>query len=233
MPESVGLVALFGLLLVKESGVPIPVPGDLLVLGAGVAAARGDIDPGLALLAILVAGYLGGTVQFALLSGGLRGPLLAVLGRFGLRRERVERQAERLRRGGAVAVALARATPGVRVVAIAASALAAIPFARFGAGLVVGNTAFAGFHFALGFMVGEPALRAVSSVGIALALGGVALAVIGAGGWWLLRRRLGGPTAAAPVAEAAGVEEAFLDWADATCPACLTLGLAGIRLAAK
>ena len=38
MPESIGLtgllglVGLFGLLLVKEAGLPIPVPGDLLVI---------------------------------------------------------------------------------------------------------------------------------------------------------------------------------------------------------
>jgi len=42
---SAGVVALFALFLVKESGIPVPVPGDLIVIGAGVAAARGDIEP--------------------------------------------------------------------------------------------------------------------------------------------------------------------------------------------
>ena len=233
MPESIGLVGLFGLLLVKEAGVPIPVPGDLLVLGAGIAAANGQLDPPVALAAILLAGYLGGGMQFALLRGGLRRPLLAILARFGLRPERVERHAARLRRSGARGVALARATPGVRVVAIAASALAGIAFPRFAAGLVVGNTAFVGLHFALGLAVGEPASRLVASLGGALAAGGVLLAVVGAGAWWLLRRRTTRRAAAAGVAGQSGpssAEDAFTDWADATCPICLTLGLAGVRM---
>lgn len=93
MPESIGLAGLFALLLVKEAGLPVPVPGDLLVLGAGVASAHGDLDPATALVAILLAGYIGGSLQFALLRGGLRRPLLALLGRVGLRPERIERLA--------------------------------------------------------------------------------------------------------------------------------------------
>ena len=232
MPESIGLVGLFGLLLIKEAGVPIPVPGDLLVLGAGIAAANGELDPAVTLAAILLAGYVGGSVQFALLRGGLRRPLLALLARFGLRPERVERHAERLRRTGARGVAISRATPGVRVVAIAASALAAITFPRFAAGLVAGNTAFVGLHFALGLAVGEPALRLVASLGTSLAVGGVVLAIVGAAAWWLLRRRRTPWAAVSPGAaqtHAPGAEDAFTDWADATCPICLTLGLAGLR----
>ena len=42
--DAAALVPLLVLLLVKEAGVPVPVPGDLLVLGAGVAAAgRGAV----------------------------------------------------------------------------------------------------------------------------------------------------------------------------------------------
>lgn len=228
MPESLGLVGLFGLLLVKEMGLPVPVPGDLVVIGAGVAAANGELDPAMALAAVLVAGYAGGIVQFILLRGGLRGPALALLERFGLRRGRIERHAERLRRRGARGVALSRATPGVRVVAIAASAVAAIPFERFAAGLVLGNTVFVGFHFALGFAVGEPALGLVSSYG-ALVVGGVALALLGVAAWWALRGRASRRRSAAERAASPDADQ-FADWADATCPVCLTLALAGVRL---
>jgi len=227
LPESIGLtgllgiVGLFGLLLVKEAGLPIPVPGDLLVIGAGVASAHGDLNPAAALLAILLAGYIGGSLQFALMRGGLRRPLLALLARFGLRMERIERQAERLRQRGAGGVALSRMTPGLRVVAIAASALAALPFWRFVVGLVAGNTVFVGFHFALGLLAGEPAVRLIASLGATLAIGGVLLAVVGGAGWWLLRRR----RAAGPAHD----EDTITDWADATCPICLGLGLAGVR----
>lgn len=223
MPETTGLLGLFGVLFLKEAGVPVPVPGDLLVLATGAAAAHGDVDPILAITAVLLAGYLGGSVQFALLRGGLRRPFLALLERFGLTRERVERHAERLRERGSRGVAISRATPGVRVIAVAASALAALPFARFLAGLVIGNTAFVGLHFLLGFVIGPAAVSAVASFGLATTGLGVALAIIGVAGWWWLRRR----RARRPADEA---QAAYVDWADATCPVCLTLGLGGVRI---
>jgi membrane protein DedA with SNARE-associated domain len=226
--EATGLAGLFGLLFLKETGLPIPVPGDLLVLGAGVAAAHGDVDPLAALITILLAGYLGGSLQFVLLRGGLRRPLLALLDRVGLRRARVEEHAERLRARGMRGVAISRATPGIRVVAIAASALAALRFGPFAGGLVIGNTAFVGLHFLLGLAVGAPALALVATFGLALTAAAVGLAVVGLVGWWLLRRRHAAATSSAEPSSAA-LEDTFVDWADATCPACLTLGLAGIR----
>jgi membrane protein DedA with SNARE-associated domain len=164
--ESGALLAILGLILVKEAGVPIPVPGDLVVIGAGVAAGRGELDPGVALVAIVLASIVGGVVQYGLLRSVARPALLRLLERFGSA-ERVDRQTERLRRGGARSVAVARSTPGVRIVAIAA----------------------------------------------------IGLAVIGGAGWALLARRRGrqaalGATSALPAAVA---------WADACCPACLTL----------
>ena len=64
--DLVPALGLVGLLLVKEAGIPIPVPGDLLVIGAGVAAAGTGIGALILLLAILAAGYVGGTLQFLL-----------------------------------------------------------------------------------------------------------------------------------------------------------------------
>jgi membrane protein DedA with SNARE-associated domain len=212
MIESLGLAALFGVLLVKEAGVPIPVPGDLLVLAAGVAAARGDVDPVAALLTILAAGLLGGAIQYLLARSAFRRPLIAVLDRSGVRRHRVESFADGLRRQGGRGVALARITPGLRVVAVAASGVAAVPVVSFLGGLAVGNAVFAGAHFGLGLLVGEPALRLVSSAAAPLAAAGVALAVLGGLAWWLLRRRRSGA-----VQSGTG----FAAWVDATCPACI------------
>jgi membrane protein DedA with SNARE-associated domain len=153
----------------------------------------------------------------------MRRPLLAVLERFGVSRERVERHAERLRERGLRGVAISRATPGIRVIAVAASALAALPFGPFLIGLIVGNTAFVGLHFLLGFVIGPPAVAAVATFGVAITGLAVVLAVLGAAGWWWLRRRRARHAST-------DVETAYADWADATCPVCLTLGLAGVRI---
>ena len=211
------LLGLVGLLFLKEAGLPIPVPGDLLVLGAGVAAAADGAIAPIELAAILAAGFIGGSVQFLLVRGTLRGRVIAVLTRFGVSRDRLDRLAEWLRRRGVRGVAIARATPGLRIGAISASGIAALPFPVFLAGLVVGNTLFVGGHFALGFVVGAPALELVRSAGgLAAALVGfVILAALGAAGWaWLRRRRRAGlPSAGA--------------WAEAACPACLAISLVG------
>ncbi len=219
-PESTALLAMLGLILVKEAGVPIPVPGDLVVIGAGVAAGRGDLDPGVALVGIVLASIAGGIVQYGLLRSVARPALLALLGRLGSA-ERVDRQTERLRRGGARTVAVARSTPGVRIVAVAASALAGIPAVAFVAGLAIGNALFIGAHFALGYLVGEPVVALVGGALGPLAVVAVALAVIGAAGWYLLRRVRGRRPAPMFATVAA--------WTDACCPACLALGSLEVR----
>ena len=205
------LLALAGLILVKEIGVPVPVPGDLVVIGAGVAASRGDLDPALALAALVLASVVGGTTQFLLLRSVARPTILRLLARFGAA-GRIDAQTERLRRGGARGLAVARMTPGVRIVAIAASAVAGLPALAFLAGLVVGNGLFFAAHFALGLIVGEPILAIVGGALGSIALVGLGLAVLGVFGWLVIRRR----RPAVPVAS----------WADACCPACLGLALA-------
>lgn len=206
-------LGLAALLFIKEAGVPIPIPGDLLVLGAGVASAGNPAGAVVALVSILVAGYLGGLVQFVLARGALRRPLLALLTRFGVPRARIDALSERLRSGGARGVAIARATPGIRVPAIAASGVAALPMQAFAPGLVAGNTLFVGAHFVLGYVVGVPAVALIQSSGTALIVGGlVVFAVIGAVGWLLLRRRRRS-------------DADFAAWADAACPACLALAV--------
>ena len=100
--------------------------------------------------------------------------------------------------------------PGARVIA-------ALPFSVFLAGLVAGNTVFVGGHFALGFVVGAPALEVIKGAGgVAIAvIAFVVLAALGAAAWaWLRRRRA---RAGALVTDLPSVGA----WAEAACPACL------------
>ena len=214
------ILALAGLILVKETGVPVPVPGDLVVLGAGVAASHGDLNPGLALVALIGASLVGGALQFSLLRSVARPALLRLAQRLGSA-DRIDRQTGRLRRSGARSVATMRVTPGVRIIAIAASALAGIPATTFIIGLTVGNALFIGAHFGLGYVLGEPVLAIVGSAIGPLAIAALAIAAIGAIGWWLLTRVRQRPLPS-PI-------EAAAAWADACCPACLTLAVAEVR----
>jgi membrane protein DedA with SNARE-associated domain len=219
--EPLALAGIVALLLVKEAGLPIPVPGDLVVVGTAAALATDAPGALLALALILIAGYLGGMVQFALVRGTVRRPLLRTLARFGVPEERIDALAAWIRRTGARGVAISRMTPGVRVGSIAASGIAGLPLPTFVRGLVAGNTVFVSGHFALGFVLGASASSLIAQAsGIALPVVGVIiLAALGAVGWLLIRRRRAG---ASPVAA----------WIEAACPACLTLGAIGIQPAA-
>jgi membrane protein DedA with SNARE-associated domain len=206
-----GILFVIGLLLVKEAGVPVPIPGDLIVVGLGVAAAEGRFVPLIALTAAIGATIAGGCVQFALVRGPGRRSMLVLLGKFGVREDRIERQAEWFRRGGPVAVAAARMTPGIRIVAVAAAALAALPFGSFLAGLAIGNSIFVAGHFALGMGFGIAATGILSGLFVPLLLLGLA-ALVGLVAWRIIRARRGSPY------------DAGMEWLDASCPACLAIG---------
>lgn len=187
------------------------------------------------LTAILIAGFAGGSVQFLLARGALRRVLVDLLVRIGLTRERLDALADWLRRRGARGVAVARATPGVRVGAIAASGLAALPPATFLTGLVIGNTVFVAGDFALGYAIGPTAIGLIAgSSGAAIAIAIVAvLAIAGPGGWSLVRRRRAASgsrdastTESDAGASGSGDAGAYGSWADAACPACLAIAVA-------
>src|SRR5262245_9290836 len=152
--DVVAVVGLVGLILVKEIGVPLPVPGDLLIIGAGASLATDLPVAGAALAAILVAGYIGASLQFFLFGTALRRPLLAGLERLGISAARLQSLSERCRSAGIKAVALTRMTPGVRIAVVPAAALAAIPYAVFLPGIIVGNGVFVTAHFGAGFLLG-------------------------------------------------------------------------------
>ena len=240
--ELLPILGLLGLLFVKEAGVPIPVPGDFLVLGAGVVAAgataaaaatSGLLGAPLELAAILLVGFAGGSIQFLLVRGTLRKPFVAMLARFGVAQERLDRLADWLRRRGARGVAIARATPGLRVGAICASGIAGLPFPTFLWGLIAGNTVFVGGHFALGYVVGARALDLIRGLGGAVAgvAAFVALAAAGAVAWTALRRRRAttGATSSSGPEMAVDLPGAGA-WAEASCPACLVVALVSPRL---
>lgn len=236
--ELLPVLGLVGLIFVKEAGVPVPIPADLLVLGAGAAAAGGGAAGAagpLQLAAILLAGFAGGSLQFFLVRGALRDRLLQLLARLGVPRDRLDTLAGWLHRRGSRGVAVARATPGLRVGAIAASGIAGLGYRVFLPGLVAGNTVFVGAHFALGYLVGPTTLDIVAGSGGALLAGGavVVLAVLGGLAWAALRRRRArlatgeSDRGGGPGFDLAG----YGAWAEAACPACLGLAIIGTERA--
>src|SRR5437660_6883340 len=134
-----GLAAIFIIMLVKTIGVPIPIPGDLIIFTAAVRVAQGKLVAWQVFLAIFIALLLGGVIQFVLARGPGRG-LLYRFGRYvGLTSSRLDAASARVKKGGALAISIAILVPGVRGAAIAASGLADTPLLTFLSGLVVGS----------------------------------------------------------------------------------------------
>jgi membrane protein DedA with SNARE-associated domain len=197
-------------MLVKAAGIPVPIPGDVILLATAARAAEGKVLLWLAFLALLLALTLGGTLQFVLARGPARGLVLRYGQRLGLTEERLERVAARVRQGGPIGIGLAVLTPGVRTAVVPACGLTGVPLRLFLPGLAIGSAVDLGLHFAIGFAGSSVFALVVQPSPILIIL---ILALLGLGAWLLLTRRRRGTA-----------NQAVNAWAQATCPACLALG---------
>jgi membrane protein DedA with SNARE-associated domain len=208
--DSYGVAAACAVMLVKAIGVPIPIPGDVILLATAARAAEGKVLFWLAFVALLLALTLGGTLQFLLARGPARSLVIHYGHRLGLTEARLERVAARMRQGGLFGLSLAVLTPGVRTAVVPACGLTRFPIKIFVPGLALGSAVDLGLHFAIGF-AGSSLLALVVQPSPLLLI--AALAILGLGAWMLVARRRRSTTALALNA-----------WAQATCPVCLALG---------
>jgi membrane protein DedA with SNARE-associated domain len=220
-----GLAAVFLIMLIKTMGVPIPIPGDLIILTAAVRVAQGKLVGWQVFFAILMALLLGGSIQFALARGPGRG-LLCRFGRYvGLTKPRIDAAAEKIRKGGVPGLTVAILVPGVRGAAIVAAGLTDLALPRFLIGLVLGSLLFLGLHFFLGYLGGS----ALSVIGRVLPLPTVlilvlALLVIVYVLWVSAVRRQKAARAELEAMQAEQYNAAALEvWHEGICPVCLAL----------
>jgi membrane protein DedA with SNARE-associated domain len=208
--DTYGIAAACAVMLIKAAGVPIPIPGDVILLATAARAAEGKVLLWLAFGALLLALVLGGTAQFFLARGPARRLVVRFGHRVGLTEARLERVAASVRRGGLLGIGLGVLTPGVRTAVVPACGLTGIPLRLFLPGLALGSAIDLGLHFALGY-VGSGLLAIVVQPSPLLVV--LALAVVGLGAWLIIARRRHASTSLAVNA-----------WSQATCPACLVLG---------
>lgn len=219
---SYGLLSIFVVMLLKEIGVPIPVPGDVLMITAGAAAAVGQLDLPLLLLSITAAAIVGGWIQYQM----ARGPGRALIYRFGplvgLSRERLDRASRAVANRSWPAIALARFTPGLRIVCILGCGVAAVPYATFIPALILGSVAFIAFHVLLGFFIGPLAISFLTTATLPLLLGVGAFLGLGLIVWWAKGRR-----------DRTTTSQTISSWAEGACPVCLVIGQIPEKLTAN
>jgi membrane protein DedA with SNARE-associated domain len=208
--DSYGVAAACAVMLIKAVGVPIPIPGDVILLATAARAAEGKVLLWFAFLALLVALTVGGTLQFLLARGPARAVVMRYGDRLGLTESRLDQVAARMRQGGPFAVGVAVLTPGLRTAVVPASGLTRLPLRIFLPGLLVGSAIDLGLHFGIGF-AGSGLLALIVQPSPLLVI--VLLAVLGLGAWLLLARR-----------RRSTATSALNAWSQATCPVCLVLG---------
>jgi membrane protein DedA with SNARE-associated domain len=182
------LLAALALVLIEEAGVPIPVPGDFMMLVLGVRARRGLVPLWQALVLLEVATVAGATILYALSRWAGRA-LVYRYGRFiRLTPERLARAERWLQRHGFAAVVLGRLLPGLRIVTTVACGVLSVPLRTFLPAMACGALLYVAAYTLLGYYFGPPVVdvleRAQLPLGVAGAMLVLALLVA-----WLVRAR--------------------------------------------
>jgi membrane protein DedA with SNARE-associated domain len=154
-----GLLAILVVMFLKEMGLPVPVPSDLILITAGIQAATGAYTLWELALVIEAALIVGGSVQF-LLARSIGRPLVYRLGRLtGTGPARLDRAGTMLRKWGAPAVFVGLNIPGIRPAIVPASGLAGLRYRAFAPAMVAGTSLYYGWHVALGYVLGPAAVQ--------------------------------------------------------------------------
>ncbi|MBV9169929.1 MAG: VTT domain-containing protein [Chloroflexi bacterium] len=219
--EAYGLAAVCVVMLTKSAGIPLPVPGDFILLATAARVGQGKLVLWQAFGALLVAVVVGGTLQFAIARGPGRGAVYR-FGRFaGLHQQRLDTLANAIRRRGTLSLALALFTPGVRNAAVPACGLAGLSVSAFVPSLILASAIDLALHFVLG-VFGGTLLDRFRPDPLQVVFLVIAAAVLGLAGWLVLSRRRRG-------AEPRN-REALAAWEASACPACLGVAALGIGL---
>ena len=208
--DAYGVAAACAIMLVKAAGVPVPIPGDVILLATAARAAEGKVALWFAFAVLLGALILGGGLQFYLARGPARRVVVKYGQRIGLTEQRLERVAQSVRRGGLLGIGVAVLTPGVRSAVVPACGLTGIAWRLFLPGLALGSAIDLGLHFAIGY-AGSSILATIAQPSPLLII--PILAILGLVAWLIVARRRHASTTVAVNA-----------WAQATCPVCLILG---------
>jgi membrane protein DedA with SNARE-associated domain len=153
-----GVLAAFAYLALEEGGLPIPVPGDFLMLAFGVRAREGSIVLWQVIAGMEAGTILGSSFLYWLARRSGRG----VVERFGpfigvgpAQLDRAERQ---LQRHGALAVILGRLLPGLRILTAIACGIFRVPYRVFLPAMSVGSLVYIVGYTMLGYFAGPAVL---------------------------------------------------------------------------
>jgi membrane-associated protein len=165
-----GVAAGFVVILIEETGIPVPVPGDFLMLGMGVHARAGRIQLWQAVVVMELATLIGASILYFVSARAGR-DLVYRYGRYiHLTPARLDQAESWLTRHGAIAIVAGRLTPGLRMATVIASGVFGVPLWRFLPSLALGAFLYILGYTLLGYFIGQPVLNAMEGVHLPLGL---------------------------------------------------------------
>ncbi len=189
-----GVLAAFVYLALEEGGVPIPVPGDFLMLALGARAREGSIVLWQVIAAMEAGTVLGSSVLYVLARRGGRG-IVERYGPFiGIGAAQLDRAERQLQRHGAIAVVLGRLLPGLRVLTAIACGIFRVPYRVFLPAMSLGSLIYILGYTMLGYFAGPAVLGLFEALHLPIGVlgSGVPLLLL-LGGLILVRRGLPHP----------------------------------------
>jgi membrane protein DedA with SNARE-associated domain len=191
------LPALFIAIAIEEAGIPIPVPGDALVMLAG---AEAHSTPAHALAVIAVSSlavFLGSSLLYAVMRRGGH-PLLVRYGKYlHITERRVANMKTWLERRGRLAIIAGRLIPGLRIPTTVLAGSSGLSYREYAGTAAIAAVVWSCFYYAVGGILGRAAPVAWAIVADALdalpswlVFAGLLLLATGAIGGWQIRRRL-------------------------------------------
>jgi membrane-associated protein len=156
--------AIFILMFLEESGIPLPLPGDVYMILAGYQVSQGRMHILWALFLVQVATILGASLLYWVAARGGR-PLLYRYGRFvRLEPSKLDRAEGWLKHRGTAAVFWGRIIPGLRTPTVIAAGVFGVPYWRFLLPFSVASFIYICFWVFLGFWFGPRAFDTLHGV---------------------------------------------------------------------
>jgi membrane-associated protein len=156
--RSHALAVIVTIIFFEELGVPSPIPGDLMMVLAGVRVAQGR-EPLWLVLLLQEAATVAGATGLFFLSRRCGRPLVLRYGRFiHLGPEALARAEGKIQRHGGWAIVVGRLLPGLRIVTPIAAGVLGMPFGAFLPALACGAFLYTLAYTLLGIFVGPAAL---------------------------------------------------------------------------
>jgi membrane protein DedA with SNARE-associated domain len=185
MIDQFGVFGAFGLLFVEEAGVPIMLPGDVMVMYAGYQVSLESIEYWQALVCCVLAVSAGASILY----GISRRYGVTIIARYGryvhCPPERVDSVRPIMERWGILAVIFGRHIPGMRIPITVLAGMLRFPYPLFVGGVAISTAIWAGFFLAVGIRLG-PAVEGLTHphglIWLVLIVGllGIGLTVL----WW-------------------------------------------------